>query len=532
MTLSSGVVSDSERDPLQILCAPPTRYELLSPFARAGRAQRRIAALHALLPDAAPSLVFALLRLLREEGELGREIGRAIETLATRMSPTQLDQVGSQLRQTFPGRHDSGSAWVLSHEAVPDLARRFRETPAVIGLVACHPNGYVREAAVRALVALGDPRTLRYLVLRLNDWVEQVAEPARAGALALLTPERRREVCLALPFLIPLGGRSRRDHRAVIAAAAEVLRSDGGRTFVELCPQLDRVSRRHGFAWLFAGDVPPDGPALRAALAEPEPGIQRFALRALERDIANPATRELVLERADHATSPRVRAEALRILARGGLAREERLTAALLDPGVSVRNAARELVREHLPGLDLAAFYREQLVDAHPRRLAAAIDGLRQYGSPSDSARLVPLLGHASARVRATALSALGDDSRPVRRVARRVLRELREHLDGATLRERARTLGLGQRRELLSLAAVLPKWERLQFLLQELLEPQPELRADALIGLRGWRGGFNRSFAQPSPRQAVELRALFDATAELLPRETADFLRHVLPAR
>jgi hypothetical protein len=48
-------------------------------------------------------------------------------------------------------------------------------------LASCHPNGYVREAALHGL-STNDERTLPFVLLRLNDWVA----PIRSLALERL----------------------------------------------------------------------------------------------------------------------------------------------------------------------------------------------------------------------------------------------------------------------------------------------------------------------------------------------------------
>ncbi|HTO06967.1 MAG TPA: hypothetical protein VMR86_07885 [Myxococcota bacterium] len=498
---------------------------------RGRRERQRIAALQELARTAPWVSVCNMLLLLSERGAIADEAARVIDSLMAARTPRELLFIASELRMSLPE---------IVPESLVGLAETHRETPGVLGLLTLHRSGYVREAAVRELVALGEPRALRYLALRANDWVEAVAERARSGLLALLTPAGRREACRALPFLFPLAERSRRDHRAVIAAAGELLRSDGGRDFVELCGSFDPPERRRGFEWLLAGELPLDAPALRAALAEPDPSLQCFALRALERGVHGPEIRSLFEERADHAPFPRVRAEALRVLAEAGLAGEARLSAALLDPGIPVRVVARAHVRT-----DLAAFYRAHLAESQPRRLAAAIDGVKLYGTPSDSPSLSALASHPAARVRAAALSALarlapevavthglaalGDPSRGLREVARRVLREQRDHLDAAALRTRALELDGPARADSVSLALVLSKWDAVELLLQELRDLEPELQPRVTAPLREWTARFNRSFAQPKPQQRAELRALFGAVAGRLPARTAEFIGRVL---
>ncbi len=59
----------------------------------------------------------------------------------------------------------------------------------LLGLLASHPNGHVREAACGRLVRLAHTRRVQPLVLRCLDPVEQVREIAAAGVAEVLVIE-------------------------------------------------------------------------------------------------------------------------------------------------------------------------------------------------------------------------------------------------------------------------------------------------------------------------------------------------------
>lgn len=83
-------------------------------------------------------------------------------------------------------------------------------TPAtgVLGGLSFHPNGYVREAAVKRLASVSDSSEVRFLLLRLNDWVPEVREAAPGRSRA--APERLRDHLYAIFF----ARRSRNPHAA------------------------------------------------------------------------------------------------------------------------------------------------------------------------------------------------------------------------------------------------------------------------------------------------------------------------------
>ncbi len=59
---------------------------------------------------------------------------------------------------------------------------------SVLGLLSCHEDGHVREAAVRALAARGEG--LPWLLMRVNDWVSAVR--VRATTAVVGTAARTR----------------------------------------------------------------------------------------------------------------------------------------------------------------------------------------------------------------------------------------------------------------------------------------------------------------------------------------------------
>jgi hypothetical protein len=56
----------------------------------------------------------------------------------------------------------------------------------LLGIASLNGNGYVREKAVRELSRLKNTDGLRFILLRLGDWVVEVRKAATAGVLSFL----------------------------------------------------------------------------------------------------------------------------------------------------------------------------------------------------------------------------------------------------------------------------------------------------------------------------------------------------------
>ncbi len=85
------------------------------------------------------------------------------------MSLSDLPQLDEHLRRVFW----NGSLAPFP-AFTPDWMSRAGEkllsgSPAVLCVLACHPNGYVREAAVLRLADVNTPLSTGLLLVRLND---------------------------------------------------------------------------------------------------------------------------------------------------------------------------------------------------------------------------------------------------------------------------------------------------------------------------------------------------------------------------
>ncbi|MFF2045891.1 hypothetical protein ACFVVX_36275 [Kitasatospora sp. NPDC058170] len=289
--------------------------------------------------------------------------------------------------------------------------------PVALALAASHPDGRVREDAVRRMLDRPRPELIPVLVLRTSDWVRQVREPACGGLAVLLHDDPR----LATPAAVRTALLVNRRRRG--AFAHDQLR-----------------------AALLAGPAAPlSGTSLSGTslsgrlLTAPEPAVRRFALdttahrlglrdltalaendpdRQIRARAAEAAARQALwtdqadlLRRLARSRHAEVRIAALTGLMRAGSPQD--VLADLDDPSALVRALAREAARR--TGTDPLAHYRTAVRADEPR--TGAIAGLAETGSRTDGPLLTALLDNPAAPVRAQALRALRSlDAVPVPR--------------------------------------------------------------------------------------------------------------------
>ncbi|MBC7773285.1 MAG: hypothetical protein H7210_12375 [Pyrinomonadaceae bacterium] len=93
-----------------------------------------------------------------------------------------------------------------------DWVTRGDWTPRVWAIFTMHRNGYVREAAVRRVMSGGISLALPYLLLRVNDWVDEVRGLAVESVRRLIRIEHVTHWVTVLGLVDQLRQRSRTDH--------------------------------------------------------------------------------------------------------------------------------------------------------------------------------------------------------------------------------------------------------------------------------------------------------------------------------
>ena len=123
-------------------------------------------------PAAIPDIV---LLLLDRDREVSRSAAEAVSKLTRLLSPSELPWLDLVMRERSPYRWSYPSAWA---ELKPDqlhLLERFgSESVYALGMASMHFSGYVRDEALRKLSDAQGGTELPFLLLRLNDWVQEV----------------------------------------------------------------------------------------------------------------------------------------------------------------------------------------------------------------------------------------------------------------------------------------------------------------------------------------------------------------------
>jgi len=405
---------------------------------------------------------------------------------------------------------------------------------------AASPDGHERQAAVVALAASDDPRALRMLLVRVNDWVPQVRQAAAQAVLAWLDERRLDGWRQALPALLRLRQARRVDHRALLQAIEDFLSTPGhlAQVGVGLAASEREASR---FLFLLSAKTCRDDASGRALLSD---GLRSndvvIASAAVQRAAALPVApwRLQLLLDACHGKFAVVRAAGLRALAAGPEGAEPALLQALcVDRSASVRAlAVAALSPPLLVEVDQRAWAGVHDTSLPSGRRVAMLRLLRERRHPGVPALCRELTGDGAVAVRVAAyeggLAEPGADlpmliERCVLDASPRVQRlAVKAVVRGAPApsAERARQLvdALGSPQAMriaLQLMDRASPWDRAWFVLTMLADralPEPASRL-ATEGLRAWQVDMDRCFVTPTRAQQHSVQAAWhDAQASI----------------
>jgi hypothetical protein len=491
--------------------------------------------------------------LAHRDAALASAAAAAVNHLLGCLPPAGLPDVDSavrELRNSYQHR-----PWLALEPGLLASFEHFGQSAVpALGIASCHHDGYVREQAVRRLAAparrlatRGEGRELPFLLIRMNDWVSQVATAAAAAVDARLRQDVAETWIPLLPLLVRLGRLTRRKSlAAVLERVTALLRApDNAILLVDAFTSAPPGVRREILAIALGTSAWPL--VLERAMTDRDVVVRLRAARHLAA-LPDPATRRRLLDAAARDRFLPVRREALTLqlaaAALAGALQESDLAATLLDRDPAIRHLARRELAKLGAGHDAAAFYRRAL--AARQAPIAALTGLAETGKQADAALALPWTGEASSRLRATAVRTLAKLDAPAHlpalvdlarvgspRVAREAGRALAANTHLLRIEQIWAALESAAAYNRTVLSAVLErfsKWDTLPYLLTLAYgdEPAPSARA----ALKRWDHRFNRSFVQPSAEQRQRILVALEAFSSRIEPRAWRECRHMLGFR
>lgn len=337
--------------------------------------------------------------LVHKDGQI---VNKAAEEIAGYMAGLD-DRKLIRLEENF--RQCSSMEWTIRWEIVePEILKESIRKPEdylwVLRLGTFHPNGYFREKCVRALAE--DMYSVKYVILRLNDWVKQVREAAETVCFKVteLSPEQLVE---CLPYLEKVKQGGRRELRSFTGLEKSIAAG--------ISNQLQSVDLLH--------------------LNRYAPETRKILYRLLlERNVLNKEEIHQILSREKNTqclllimtrflAAYELTEEELdtflthknKVIQRRALERKyslvkdywDGLEELLLASSIGVRGLVCYILKRHT-GLGIVTYYKERLATTHKK---ICILGIGENGSPEDVQDLLPFLQEENGSVVKSTLHAI-----------------------------------------------------------------------------------------------------------------------------
>lgn len=406
--------------------------------------------------------------------------------------------------------------WSVQPGAVAEYAALVADPAHAIGLLAMHPDGYVRQAALRVLNEQKLSSLLPCAVLRATDWVGPIRQDAIEILDDIRRSDRHQELLPCLGLLTETTGSilARRDYIAELRA--ETLTQIGVPTLIDVLRTQDVRCRQ----------------AAARSLVELGAADDAFALASIQDD---PATLTAIVNGltasfwADRTNVDRALESKFSSARSTGFFYLQRLdqdaATTVAQANLSSRRATmRNLAQRHLRSLDVDVGERYRDLINSDRRMALV--GLSETGSEADLPLAVANTQSKDDLVRAAAIraasriggraaerliaGAVGDESRAVAFTAGRELARIgASHESLAAVWDvAANAMSPHNRRAAFNVFARAGRWDQLVVALRAISSGGDLGRSgDELLrnGLQAW----NRSFVEAPRDLAVEITDL-----------------------
>ena len=389
---------------------------------------------------------------------------------------------------------------------------------SLLGMASVNSDGYVRQKAVEMLAATKDPRAIRYLIIRLGDWVVNVRKAATISVKQFLKDEYRPGFIQELETIEGLKEVGRVDLKSQYQTILDFVLEE------PLTPELyktfavpDKV--RLIYVKKYIEQKETSRTLLSILMSDANFLIRLQALCQLDRFSSD------VLLNFLNDPSSQVRKQALYQLKDKVSHYYDAVLMLTSDLSASVRDLARYLLRPY--SLDFRAIYKSRIeLDGSN---AGDILGLADVGTADDVPLIKTLLKTSTSdpkielaclmalqkvdiqQARDLALSLFGNRKGKVRKRCAEILRRAWDRdvmLETQTIYAHA---DLELKRAVLGLYSSIGGWDALGILIRAVSEPDPEINDLAWHYLQKWRDKALNLFTRPPEDIIVIARDNYD---------------------
>ena len=248
----------------------------------------------------------------------------------------------------------------------------------LLDIASLNSSGYVREKAVKELSRLKKADGLKFILLRLGDWVAAVRKAATEATFSFLEETYIDELLKQLPTIDWLLNVERVDLREIHNRIIQfILSQEFSNEFYNKIKRLDDKTRLR-FYKSFLSNRHPSEEQLRKVIGDKNFLVRLELIKHLSS--FDTAIQKEVIARFLQDQSGKVRLEALYASKSFSPDFDNQIFALLCDEAASVRELSRHLLKEN--GIDFAALYRQRIGDK--KFFSGSLLGLSETGRSED----------------------------------------------------------------------------------------------------------------------------------------------------
>ena len=245
-------------------------------------------------------------------------------------------------------------------------------------IASLNSSGYVREKSVKELSSIKNPEGLKFILLRLGDWVDPVRKIATEAILSFLESSYIDDLLKQLETIDWLLKVKRIDLREIHTRIIQfILSHDFSDEFYNKIKRLNDKTRFR-FYKKFLSNKKLTAEQLNKIMGERNFLVRLHLMKHLSS--LDTVTQKEVIGRFLQDHSAKVRLEALYVSKPFRPDFDSRISLLLSDESTSVRELSRHFLKEH--GIDFAALYRQRIDEGI--LLSGSLCGLSESGSSQD----------------------------------------------------------------------------------------------------------------------------------------------------
>jgi HEAT repeat protein len=315
-----------------------------------------------------PSTIYSLISFLRSNNTLIQT--KAAETVIYLFSKLKsLNDYADSLKHLDIDKRDLESYRIDFDE---------RTYVQILGIASLNGNGYVREMAVKELERLKNADGLKFILLRLGDWVEAVRKAATEAVFSFLKDAYINYWLKQLSIIDWLLKVERVDLGEVHSRIIQfVINQDFSEEFFKKIKQLDDKARFQ-FYKNFLSKKSPTRQEIYRIVADKNFLVRAELLKRLT--LFEPTVQRELLEKFLQDQSATVRLNTLYASKPFSPEFDDQIAVLLSDESASVRELSRHLLKGK--GIDFAQLYRQRIADK--KFLTGSLLGLSETGYQED----------------------------------------------------------------------------------------------------------------------------------------------------